>query len=178
VIREAYLKAHAAVRHVHYGAEAALQLRSEKISPIEKIELAIYPEAVQYCGNRAPQTPIQAQFSLSFGLAAALRFGRLGSEAYRSPRFDDPELRRLEALVTIRPDERLGEGGRRAAVLNVDGLETRVDAVKGDPSMPFTADECRAKFLANGGTAAVAAAILDGPESAPFQPLALKMGKP
>ena len=47
---------------------------------IDAIKLKIYPEAVQYCGNRAPRTAIQAQFSLSYAIAAALVLGDLGPE--------------------------------------------------------------------------------------------------
>ncbi len=170
VIREAYLKAFAATRHIHYGALAALQLRSEiaDTRSIEAIELAVYPEAVTYCGNRAPRSSIQAQFSLSFGLAAALRFGRLDAAVYRAPDFDDAELRRLESLVKIRSDEHLGAAGARAAVLAVRAgkvsAEKRVTAIP-----PLTREECRAKFMKNasrlGAARAVADRVLDGSET-------------
>ena len=173
VIREAYLKSFAAVRHVHYGALAALRLRDEipDLTAIESIELAIYPEALTYCANRAPRSAIQAQFSLSFGLAAALRFGRLGPEAYRAPQFDDAQLRRLESMVKIRADESFGANGRRAAALAIRAgeliLEQRVDAIP-----PLTREQCRGKFVANalprlGAAAAGALAdqILTAPET-------------
>ena len=54
----------------------------------------IYPEAVQYCGNRAPRTAIQAQFSLSYAIAAALVLGDLGPNAYTD--LTDPTIRHLE----------------------------------------------------------------------------------
>jgi 2-methylcitrate dehydratase PrpD len=172
VMREAYLKAFAAVRHVHYGALAALSLKNDlpDLDTVRAIELAIYPEALTYCANRAPRTAIQAQFSLSFGLAAALRFGRLDAEVYRAPLFDDPDLRRLEQRVELRADERLGEGGQRAATLTVrtdtQKLEKRIDAI---PAL--TAEECRAKFLKNAArrgearAGAIAEAVLNGSET-------------
>jgi 2-methylcitrate dehydratase PrpD len=159
VIREAYLKAFAAVRHVHYGALAALSLKNHlpDLDAIRAIELAIYPEALAYCANRAPRTAIQAQFSLSFGLAAALRFGSLDSEVYRAPLFDDPDLRRLEQRVELRAEERFAQGGQRAATLTIrtdtQNLEKRIDAIP-----PLTAEECRAKFLKNAARLGVARA--------------------
>ena len=168
ILREGYLKAFAAVRHVHYGAEAALRLRPRLARKVEAIELTIYPEALTYCGNRAPRTPIQAQFSLSYGIAAALRFGRLDAEQYAPAALNDPELRRLEALVSIISDGR--ETGR-AATLRIDGLEERVTSVKGDPASPMSEEECRAKFLRNGGSARVADALLSGPDSQPLDPI-------
>jgi 2-methylcitrate dehydratase PrpD len=141
VILDGYIKPFAAVRHVHYGALAALRLlpRIGKLGDVKRIALSIYPEAITYCGNRAPQAPIQAQFSLSFGVAAALRLGRLDADAYRAPAFDDPELRRLEALVEV------GSHGRAArdATLEVDGVRESVD------SIPMSDAEVEAKFLRN-----------------------------
>ena len=71
------------------------------------MRLSIYQEAITYCGNRAPAEPIQAQFSLSFGVAAALLHGGIEADVYRSGNFHDPELRRLESLVVIESDPRL-----------------------------------------------------------------------
>lgn len=171
LILEGYFKPFAAVRHVHYGAQAALELRArigQDTSDIEAIELSVYPEAIQYCGNRSPATPIQAQFSLSFGVAAALRFGALGPEVYKHPSFDDAELRRLERLVSIRASEAdSGVGGATGAgrsatlALAVRGtrIEHHVDSVAGDPQRPMSTGECVAKFVHN-------TAVLLGPERA------------
>ncbi|HZQ73675.1 MAG TPA: MmgE/PrpD family protein [Burkholderiales bacterium] len=175
LILDAYLKGYAAVRHVHYGAEAALRLRS-RIRTVEAANLAIYPEAVQYCGNRAPRTPIQAQFSLSFGVAAALRFGRLDAAVYRAPEFEDAELRRLEGLVRVRAEEALGQGGRREAVLRIGALEERVSVLKGDPARPFTDGEVAAKFmhaaspsLGRAAAEGLAVRLLEADETAPLR---------
>lgn len=157
VILDGYLKRYAAVRHVHYGAEAALRLRPRLRGRVSTIRLSVYDEAITYCGNRAPRKPIQAQFSLSFGLAAALRFGRLDASVYEAPAFDDPELRRLENLVELVAERT----EQRRATLTVDGLEEHVARLA-----PLTADEVRAKFLENAPDAErLAAALLDGPES-------------
>jgi 2-methylcitrate dehydratase PrpD len=176
LIEQGYLKPYAAVRHVHYGVEAALALRERvfaRLDAIERIELAVYPEALQYCGNRAPRTPIAAQFSLSFGVAAALRFGDLSPAVYRAPMFDEPGLRKLEWLVDPQADPALGEGGKRAARLTLHlpsaRLEHTIASVKGDADAPFTQHDCEAKFVAyareRAGEArahAAAEAILDG----------------
>jgi 2-methylcitrate dehydratase PrpD len=142
------------VRHVHYGAELARGIRAElegNTANITRIALSIYPEAITYCGNRAPAVPIQAQFSLSFGVAAMLRFGVLDHSVYRAGRFDDAELRRLEALVEVRVDRVLEEQGRRGATLLVSSgyndIERDVRAIPGDASRPLSAEEVAAKFM-------------------------------
>ena len=142
------------MRHVHYGAELARGAREElegKTADITRIVLSIYPEAITYCGNRAPAVPIQAQFSLTFGVAAMLRFGVLDHSVYRAERFNDAELRRLEALVEVRIDRALELQGKRGGSLMVSSgyndIERDVRAIPGDASKPLSAEEVAAKFM-------------------------------
>lgn len=143
-----YLKPFAGVRHSHYGVEAALRLRkAHAIDPqrVTAIRLQVYPEAVQYCGNRAPRSAIQAQFGLSYAIAAALVLGDLGPSAYA--RIDDPLIGRLERCVTIEADAaRL----QRSATVTItaDGatLDESVDEIAGDPGLPMTREQVVAKF--------------------------------
>ena len=122
LILDAYLKPFAAVRHVHYGALAARRIRARldgATAAIDRILLTIYEEAAVYCSNPQPSTPLAAQFSLSFGLAAMLRFGDLEAASYEPPRFHDPELRRLESLVEVRIDPAMTARKERGAMLRV-----------------------------------------------------------
>ena len=109
LILEGYIKAFAAARHVHYPASCAMAWRNdvENIDPrrIEALELETYQEAVIYCGNRAPETQIQAQFSLSYGTAFALRTGDLGPEDYQVEQLNDRVQRRLVRTRGMRTDE-------------------------------------------------------------------------
>lgn len=177
LILDAYFKPHAAVRHVHYGAEAARELRDRLpggTRAISAMRLSIYQEAITYCGNRAPAEPIQAQFSLSFGVAAALLHGGIEADVYRSGNFHDPELRRLESLVVIESDPRLTAANTRGATLRIEAggvtHEQVIGAIKGDPESPMSDDEVREKFLryssgqvTQGSAAAFADALLSAP---------------
>ena len=150
---KAYFKPYAAVRHVHYGALAADTLRAAiNLDMVDSVVLQIYEEATIYCGNRSPQTPLQAQFSLSFGLAAMLRWGRLDPWIYREPQFQDPALRALEAKVQVQVDAlwtQQGQRGARLLIVCKDGSrhEHEVTAVPGDAQMPFTENALLDKFL-------------------------------
>jgi 2-methylcitrate dehydratase PrpD len=152
-ILQGYFKTYAAVRHVHYGALAAHALRNVvDLGKVTGISLQIYEEATVYCGNRAPQTPIQAQFSLTFGVAATLRWGRLDPWVYREPQFQDPLLRALEAKVKVSVDAQWTQQQMRGARLLLecsDGThhEKEITAVPGDVQMPFTEPELADKFL-------------------------------
>jgi len=176
LISDSYLKPYAAVRHVHYGVAAALALRPElagRLDRIERIGLAIYAEALTYCGNRAPQSPIQAQFSLSYGVARAIVAGDLGPDAYTEEALGDPLARSLESKVRLAEDEALSRSGRRGAALAVelDGerLERAVDRVAGDPALPMTRPEIIAKFARYTRSASHAASrFLDAPAGRSF----------
>jgi 2-methylcitrate dehydratase PrpD len=147
-IRSGYLKPFAGVRHSHYGVEASLRLRKRPgfaLDRIRAIRLQVYPEAVEYCGNRAPQTAIQAQFSLSYAIAAALVQGDLGPDAYTD--VADPAIMRIERIVTIEAD---ASRTRRSATVTLDlrgtVLTESVDDVIGDPANPMSEDQAVTKF--------------------------------
>lgn len=153
LLLDAYLKPFAAVRHVHYGATAARTLRERlghTTQGIQRITLKVYEEAIVYCGNRAPATPIQAQFSLSFGMAAMLRFGDVDPSVYAAPRFEDAELRRLEALVELQIDDDLTARKQRGAMLTIDhagsAWQESVSTIAGDAANPLDRDALSAKF--------------------------------
>ncbi|MCH9671622.1 MAG: MmgE/PrpD family protein [Gammaproteobacteria bacterium] len=151
LIGQGYLKPYAAVRHVHYGVEAALEWRRRFGPPqsIDSVVLTVYPEAMRYCGNRAPSTAIQAQFSLSYGLAYAIVYGDLTPEAYTDEALRDERVRAIEQCVQIHTEE-ISHGVRFAEVRiasNERSEGVRVDAVLGDPGVPFTTDAVIDKFV-------------------------------
>lgn len=173
---DGYLKPFAGVRHTHYGVEAALRLGKSPAFAVEKItaiKLETYAEAVQYCGNRAPTTAIQAQFSLSYALAAALVLGDLGPEAYTN--IGNPIIGRLEQMVVVEADASRTRRGAKLTI-EVDGarLSESVETVAGDPERPMTRDEVVAKFhryvapvLGVDRTELLVEFILDGDPEAP-----------
>jgi len=152
-ILEAYFKPYAAVRHVHYGALAAHSLHaSVELENIERMVLSVYEEATVYCGNRAPRTPLQAQFSLSFGVAAMMKWGRLDPWVYKEPQFNNEQVKSLEALTEVEVNPVWTKQLVRAAHLSVylkDGTQQikTVLAVPGDLQIPFTKEALVAKFV-------------------------------
>ena len=165
LILEAYLKPYAAVRHVHYGAAVAQTLRAEiDYKKIKAIELSTYKEAVTYCGNRAPTTAIQAQFSLSYGVACMLVTGELGPDSYA---MDNPEIARLEKMIVLSEDPALtGRGATLTVHVGDRKLEKKLEKVIGDPSMPMPREEILAKFARYAGRDG--RDFLDAPGKDPF----------
>ena len=151
LILDAYLKPFAAARHVHYGALAAQRVRERlqgQSEGIHRIVLNVYQEAAVYCSNPQPTTLLAAQFSLSFGLAAMLRFGTLAPSSYERPNFMDAELRRLEALVEVQIDRDLTNNGVRGARLSVVSRLGHCDEQVGadDPGLLLDAAAAIEKF--------------------------------
>jgi 2-methylcitrate dehydratase PrpD len=175
LVLQGYFKAFAAVRHVHYGAQAALDWRAAfdtQTQSITAIVLRTYPEAVTYCGNRAPATAIQAQFSLTYGLAHALARGSLGPEAYDPNTLTDDEVRRLERLVVVEDTAQFTAARGAHLTITRDGAQTSVEVerVDGDPDQPMARADVIAKFerfvvprLGASGAAALANRIVDAP---------------
>lgn len=174
LLLEGYLKRFAAVRHVHYGAAAAIALRprvASRLGDISRIELRIYAEALTYCANRAPERPLQAQFSLSYGLARALACGDLSPEAYSEAALRDPLVRALEAKVELIENPEPRRAGRLAIELESERLEHAVDDL---PAM--TRDELLDKFAAyTRRPRAAAARLLEAPVDASFEEVFIRI---
>ncbi len=165
---DAYLKPYAAVRHVHYGAAAAQALRAEiDYKKIKAIQLSTYQEALTYCGNRAPVTAIQAQFSLSYGVACMLVTGELGPASYS---MDDPEILRLERKIVLSEDASLpGRGATLTVEIGEEKFKKRIEQVTGDPSLPMSREEILGKFSRfSGSSVEKARNILDAPGNDPY----------
>jgi len=153
LILDGYFKPWAAVRHVHYGATAALELRKtlpENLN-LDTIQLSIYEEAVVYCANRDPRTTIQAQFSLTWGVAAMLVLGDLGPEAFSADALSNQKIRQIESIISVKSAPALGKDGIRSAILDITTenktYKAFIDRVIGDPDMPMSSKEVVAKFL-------------------------------
>lgn len=176
LLLEAYQKPFAGVRHAHYPAAAALDLRGRVPAAPARILVETYAEALRYAGNRAPRAAISAQFSISWAVAAALHQGDLGPAAYTDAALADPALRALEQAVELREDAGLTGAGRRGARVTIGQESAFVDSVVGDPDRPMSeAETCRkfARFaapaLGEAGVARAVAAILhDAPIPALF----------
>jgi 2-methylcitrate dehydratase PrpD len=177
-ILDGYLKPYAAVRHTHYGVEAALRLRRDARFSLQKIgaiKLDIYPEAVQYCGNRAPRTAIQAQFSLSYAIAAALVLGDLGPDAYAD--VGNPAIARLEGCVTVQANpSRLRRGAKLSIDVDGTNLTESVDDIAGDAANPMAKHHVAEKFrrytepaLGRQRAQALVRLILEGNSAEPAQ---------
>lgn len=142
-------------RWAHAPIHAALELKRAyglKADDVAAIHIESFHEAVRLAQDIPPNTS-KAQYSISYPVAAALKFGRLGVVEISEETFLDPDLHRLVAATTVSecdhcnqnfPADRLG----RTSVVTRDG--TRYDSgivrAPGEHTAPILRDGLIEKF--------------------------------
>ena len=106
-------------RWAHAPIQAALKLRSDhaiSANDIMAIEVHSFHEATRLAQD-VPSTTGKAQYSISYPVAAALTYGKLGAREVSGETFADPDIARLISLTTVAecsecndnfPQDRLG----------------------------------------------------------------------
>jgi 2-methylcitrate dehydratase PrpD len=150
-------KIHASCGHTHSALDAALILARETgILPpeIEKVRVRLYSAALELLGDVTLSNPYIAKFHIPFCIATALKFGKVGLEAFTEERLHDGDLRKLMARVELTSDDALDEEypekwGAVVEILTKDGRShsRKVEYPKGDPQNPFSQEEFSGKFL-------------------------------
>lgn len=149
-------KAHAACYHIHSAIDAVLEIRrkhSLQVADVEKVQITLYPAALDLLEKVEPQDPYAAKFNIPFCVATALVYGQVGISAFTTDRLQDPKIEGLMERISLVRDPELGKvyPGRWPAVaeITVRAGQThtaRVDFPRGDPQNPMTQEELVAKF--------------------------------
>jgi 2-methylcitrate dehydratase PrpD len=155
------IKAHTCCRYNQGVIDAVLAIRQEHglsaadvtavVAGVPTVATGIVLEPL--AGKRRPRSVVDAQFSLPFGVAVALRHGRAGLDQYSDAELVSSETVRLMDLVEYVVDPAIDavypEQWRAwAEVTTTSGAVHRhvIEEPKGDPGNPLTDDELRAKF--------------------------------
>jgi 2-methylcitrate dehydratase PrpD len=179
----------------HAGIDAALQVRARGVDParIEEIELGVASPVLRTIAEppeekARPRSGYHAAFSGPYTVAAALLGGGglgLGHEDFTDAAAADERRLALAAKVRCVADARCDEifPEQFPAVLRVrlaggERHEVRIDANRGGPGNPLSAEEHAAKFRLNAGqvldadaVTAVADAVLALPERGAIGPV-------
>ena len=150
-------KFHASCGHTHSAVDASLILAREGgVAPeaIEKVKVKVYSTALDLLGNVQLTNPYIAKFHFPFCIATALKFGKVGLEAFTEERLNDGELRDLITRVELCSDEELDreypeKWGAIVGVSTRDGrvFSQKVEYPKGDPQNPLSRQEFSDKFI-------------------------------
>ncbi len=155
------IKPHACCRYKQGPIDAIINIINEhklKADQVASITLGVLktgfplvvePEALK----RKPATIVDAQFSMPFGAAVAVLFGKATLDEYRLEKISSPRVREMMGRVRCVVDDSLERDfpqkwPAQASIKTTDGREfsTRVDYPKGDPENPLSWDELIRKF--------------------------------
>jgi 2-methylcitrate dehydratase PrpD len=138
---------------VHPVIDGCVQLRDEHhltAAAIEAIELTVHPLVLELTGKKEPQTGLEGKFSVYYGFAAGLVFGRAGE-----PEYDDAVVRRADVVelrrkVNATPDRSIHEAAADVTVHLKGGRKehVRVDHAIGSLERPMSDADLEAKFHA------------------------------
>ncbi len=161
-INGCYIKPYPTCRATHPGAEAALILREQipDLRQIREIRLFIYPRAIFIAGDKAnhvPQEAEQCKFSIAYALACVLHHAniRVDEDIIRFTPQRAQEVLEICRKVQLIPDPSTedvlaGKRGCRVEIDLQDGRTLRQTIIlpKGDPEVPMSFDDVRAKLAA------------------------------
>lgn len=155
-------KPYPSCRGGHCGIDAALALRlvaAVQVEFIDKVIVYCAPAERMLLGmplekKQAPQTMVEAQFSLPWMVAAALTDGEVTLAHFSAAALERPDLQAMARRIETAQDESLvrtdgGPGAVRVEILTLGGEShaREVRLAKGDPAQPMSPAEYRAKFL-------------------------------
>ncbi len=152
-------KVHPNCASAHTAIDALLDLQAEhgfKSSDIERIETAIHTVGCANLRYADPKTELEARFSMQYGVALALQYGRLTLADFRPEAVLRPEVRAWYPRIQMRPPEKGSplesiEPAHEPAetIVHLKGgrmLKKCVTYAKGVPERPMRADERTAKL--------------------------------
>lgn len=129
----------------HSSIEGGLELFRAGIDPkeITDVQLTVAPRSAELCDNPHPDTPLEAKFSLSYTVAAAIVTGGVSEESFRDEALKDPRLRALNDKVrtVVVPDHPEFASVVRATTATGEVHEACVDV-----ALPVPADQLQQQW--------------------------------
>lgn len=145
-------KPYSCARPIHNAIDCALEIRKQhqpKLDEIKHIAMARHPDWALYHQNKTPQTYHEAQVSLPYSVAVALKEGAALLKQYTDRKLKDPVLRRISDIVDITVDSSLPRGVSCKMTMTMnDGRQfvSQVDYPKGSIQNSMSDAELRFKF--------------------------------
>lgn len=155
------IKPHACCRYKQGPIDGILKImRKNNIdaSQIEKVILGILNAGFAIIAEPEkqksdPKSVVDAQFSMPFGAAVAILYGKATLDEYTLERINSDEVKELMGKISCVKDPELEKEFPKkwpatVTLLTIDGkaYSTRIDFPKGDPENPLTWDELIDKF--------------------------------
>lgn len=136
----------------HAAVDAALSLRHE-IDPdsIAAVEIAAHPRRLEHTDRHAPETGLEAKFSIQYCVSTALLDGDLWIDHFSREAVRREDVRTLQERVTVRKDEEgfaTDEWGARVVVETDDSerVTATIAAPRGSGANPLSDAEFERKY--------------------------------
>lgn len=145
-------KAYSCARPIHNGIDCALDIRRQmgpdRVDGIRSITIRRHPAWAHYHQIPRPATHHEAQVSMNYSVAVALREGAALLPQYTEEKVHDPSTIRLSEMVAIVPDDTLPRGV--SCLMTVEAADgatytSQVDHPKGSIANPMTPAEAAGK---------------------------------
>lgn len=142
----------------HPIIDGCVQLRNEHeltADQIERISLRVNPLVLSLTGKRAPQTGLEAKFSIFYISATAVVHGLAGPNQFTDEAVRELDVVALQDRVEATVDERVGEEEAFVSVTLRDGtvVEKHVEQAIGSMERPLTTEALELKFRDQASTA-------------------------
>jgi 2-methylcitrate dehydratase PrpD len=153
------IKPYPCCRGVHPAIDAALALTAEEkiqSKDIKEIVLSVTDSHLQLLcqpleAKRSPRSPVDAQFSIPWGVASALLGGRVGLGDYTDSAIRNPKVLEITQRMQVEVDNSLHKPGpepTRVKIVTNDGkaFAKVVENPLGSLERPMSFDDCARKF--------------------------------
>lgn len=145
-------KPYSCARPIHNAIDCALDIRKRyqpDLGAIKRVVMARHPDWAHYHQNASPRTYHEAQVSLPFSVAVALKEGQALLKQYSDANIANPIIRRISSRVEFIADKRLPRGvscKMTMEMANGHRYTSQVDYPKGSVENPMSDAELLGKF--------------------------------
>jgi len=161
-IMQTSIKPHACCRYKQPSIDGILKIMTEnQLKPIDvdKVVLGILEVGFPICAapkelKYNPKSVVDAQFSMPFGAAVAILYGKAGVKEYQQKNIFSPDVKEMMSRIECRLDPELEEVYPKHLPATVEirtkqgrNFSTRINCPKGDPENPLSWDELKEKFV-------------------------------
>lgn len=148
LLHECYFKLYPSCRHTHCCIDSAIRLHHVvAMNEISKINVYIYPSAIELAGVKIPKNRDETKFSIPYTLARALSNGKYGIEDMDLTGLTST-IKNIINKINLISDQTMenrekGIRGAKVEILlnNGDKKETTTFVPKGDPENPLCKED-------------------------------------
>jgi 2-methylcitrate dehydratase PrpD len=155
------IKPYPCCRGIHTNIDATLGVVKEHgVKPEDVKEVRVFVDGGGYqmlCSplevKTKPRTPVDAQFSILWGVATVLARGKVGIEHFTEVAIKSPDILDMASKIKVVLDHSLDSSDKtpsgKVEVETKSGkvYSNRVDYPLGSPERPMTFDDCSRKFI-------------------------------